>query len=228
MRLHALVFRTALGLALASCDGGVVTGADDVFRVDARDALHAADAPRDTALADTPDTLDAIAHDGALEDTGAGDTGDPCAAHPCPQWQRCIRMGTGTQCVDPCAGVSCTPPAMCYATDVNGMPFARDAYGSPMGVCMDPCATVTCPDNQACVPGAHGAPLGACVDRCDCSNCGNCGADGTFVGMQAYCGNPMGAPATMACNVPCTGGAGCIPWDARGGICWPLEGCFSL
>jgi hypothetical protein len=44
----------------------------------------------------------------------------------------------------------------------------------------------------------------------------------------AFCGNPNGMPATLACTVPCTGGQGCIPWDANGGICWPLEGCFSL
>jgi hypothetical protein len=102
-----------------------------------------------------------------------------------------------------------------------------DAYG-PVGVCLDPCANVTCAMNQSCVPSAHGVPLGACVDRCDCRNCGNCDANGTFVGMQAFCGNPNGMPATLACTVPCTGGQGCIPWDANGGICWPLEGCFSL
>jgi hypothetical protein len=76
---------------------------------------------------------------------------------------------------------------------------------------------------------AHGQPLGVCVDTCDCSNCGNCAydnADGRWNDMQEYCGNLKASPATVTCNKPCGGGAGCIYYGAVN-ICWPLEGCFS-
>ncbi len=100
----------------------------------------------------------------------------------------------------------------------------------PSGTSGDPCASVTCAAGEACVPYAHGQPLGACVATCDCTNCGNCGGDNSdrrWDDQQEYCGNRASSPATIACNNPCQGGMGCIPFGSVS-ICWPLEGCFSL
>lgn len=118
------------------------------------------------------------------------------------------------------------------ATDAKKPDAAKVDSGSPppSGTPGDPCATVTCAAGEACVPYAHGQPLGACVATCDCSNCGNCGgdnADSRWNDQQEYCGNRASSPATMACNNPCQGGMGCIPFGSVN-ICWPLEGCFSL
>jgi hypothetical protein len=49
--------------------------------------------------------------------------------------------------------------------------------------------------------------------------------------MQAFCGNCSSSPATAACKWPCSGGAGCIPYNDYStgavGLCYPMEGCFS-
>jgi hypothetical protein len=210
--VHLLLAAALLGVA--ACSNGTID----------EPALDGG--PTDGRPADLARSTGDGANDAALLDaSGAADLAVPCPK--CPMGQRCVPMGAAATCVDPCSVVSCTPPAMCFVYDINGAPLMMDAYG-PVGTCLDPCANVMCAANQSCVPSAHGVPLGACVDRCDCRNCGNCDANGTFVGMQAFCGNPNGSPATMACTVPCSGGQGCIPWDANGGICWPLEGCFSL
>ena len=107
---------------------------------------------------------------------------------------------------------------------------ASDASNPPPDA-GDPCDGVVCPAGQACVSSAHGEPLGVCVQTCDCSNCPNCdytAQDGRWNDQQEYCGNLNHSPATMACNVPCTGGGeGCIYYGAVN-VCWPLEGCFSL
>jgi hypothetical protein len=211
-------------IVLAALFGGACGGPDPTPEGTARDM---ATARASVSLHDSGNT-DASVSSAPVADAAVSppDAADPRHALHCSQGKRCVVTGSTASCVHPCSVVSCSAPEMCFAYDVNGTPLATDAYG-PVGTCLDPCAKVTCASNQACVPTAHGVPLGACVDRCDCGNCGNCGADGTFVGMQAFCGNPNGSPATKACNVPCSGGAGCIPWDSQGGICWPLEGCFS-
>jgi hypothetical protein len=85
---------------------------------------------------------------------------------------------------------------------------------------------VQCAADQACVPEAHCQPLGACVQTCDCSNCPNCGPSADWSTWQEYCGASTQGPATMMCNKPCGNGEGCLPYSP--GICWPLEGCFSL
>jgi hypothetical protein len=121
---------------------------------------------------------------------------------------------------DPCQGVTCPTAEVCVPAT---------------GACVNPCAAVQCAPTEVCIATIHGQASGTCVDghQCDCSNCGNCGANGTFVGEQAFCGDPAGSPATMACNQSCGGGEGCIPFgeDTAGNpasICWPDEGCFGL
>jgi hypothetical protein len=215
----------ALALLLPACNGVIDPGGTKDGAPAGDGGAHDLASPRGdaSAVGDAAAAGDASTVQDAAQPI---DAADPCQSYPCQMGKRCVPQGSTFSCVDPCAMVSCSAPEMCFVYDVNGTPLAMDAYG-PIGTCLDPCANVTCASNQACVPSAHGVPLGACVDRCDCSNCGNCGANGTFVGEQAFCGNPNGSPATMACNVPCAGG-GCIPWDSAGGICWPLEGCFSL
>jgi hypothetical protein len=102
--------------------------------------------------------------------------------------------------------------------------------GSDCKLAIDPCANANCAADQYCVPEAHCQALGVCVDTCDCSHCPNCGpdnSDGRWNDQQEYCGAAVNqSPATMKCNKPCTGGAGCLPYAVPS--CWPLEGCFSL
>ena len=162
---------------------------------------------------------------GAPPSDGGGDAAPgPCSTNPCAGARggpKCVPASNaaGYQCVPLCDGVSCESPLACNPAT---------------GECGNACDEANCAPTEVCIASIHGEWNGSCVDghQCDCSNCGNCGENGTFVGMQAFCGSPGGAPATMACTKSCGGGGGCIPFgqDTAGNpasICYPLEGCFD-
>jgi hypothetical protein len=185
-------------------------------------------------------------HGGAASSSSG--SGDPCAGVTCSGHGTCSApMGqpsctcqagyhpSGLDCAvdETCTGKSCGTCGACevqngVATCTCPMDYAWD--GTDCKLAIDPCANANCGPDQFCVPEAHCQALGACVDTCDCSNCPNCGpdnSDGRWNDWQEYCGaQPDQMPATMKCNKPCTGGAGCLPYAVQ--ICWPLEGCFSL
>lgn len=127
---------------------------------------------------------------------------------------------------DPCAGVTCSGHGDCVV--VAGQPSCECEYTyKPDGLnCIPACTGVTCPDGKTCIPGHHGITDPLCVDTCDCSNCGNCDAGDIPSYGVAYCGNPDGSPATMACNKPCPNNGTCIPFATP--ICWSGQGCYSL
>jgi len=186
-------------------------------------------------------------HGGANGSSSSG-SADPCAGVTCSGHGTCSApMGqpacacepgyhaAGADCAkdETCAGKACGTCGQCQvvmgvATCTCPQDYAWD--GADCKLAIDPCANANCGPDQYCVPEAHCQALGACVDTCDCSNCPNCGpdnSDGRWNDMQEYCGaQPDQMPATMKCNKPCAGGAGCLPYAVQ--ICWPLEGCFSL
>jgi hypothetical protein len=161
-----------------------------------------------------------------------GDAGQPtCVCQP-------GYHDVGLECVadESCSGITCGRCANCQVLDGSATCVCPDGFvltGGNLSDCTpspDPCAGIDCGADGYCVPEAHCAPLGACVPTCDCSNCPNCGPDNSdhrWDDWQEYCGaQPDQSPATMVCNKPCAGGEGCLPYNP--GICWPMEGCFSL
>jgi hypothetical protein len=141
----------------------------------------------------------------------------------------------GDSCVvdETCAGKSCGQCGQCQVVKGVAQCSCPQDYawtGTDCKLAIDPCANANCTIDEYCVPEAHCQALGACVQTCDCSNCPNCGpdnSDGRWNDWQEYCGAaPNQSPATMACTRPCPAGTGCLPYNP--GICWPMEGCFSL
>jgi hypothetical protein len=120
---------------------------------------------------------------------------------------------------------------VCHDGDGDGLVewiFGASCDQTP---CSENCRQVNCKDKPCpvgltCVQSAHEQEIWACVETCDCSNCGNCDPGDDWSSWQNYCGNPDGAPATVACKLPCPSpGDGCIPYNPP--LCWPIEGCFS-
>jgi hypothetical protein len=190
----------------------------------------------------------AAAGQGGGANGGSGGGGSGCNGVTCSGLGTCVLQDgspvcncnpgyhdVGLTCVvdETCDGVAVGRCATCEVIDGIAQLTCPDGLVLQGIDCVpspNPCDTTTCNDNEYCVPEAHCAPLGACVPTCDCSNCPNCTADnsdGKWNDWQEYCGaQPDQSPATMACNIPCPPGDGCLPYQTQ--ICWPMEGCFSL
>jgi hypothetical protein len=222
MGFQSVAAALVLVVTVSGCQASQPAGAGEDGGSSQADAAPTVTAPQPGTELGTPVTFDA-----SLSQDAATNLGDALVPTHDAALSPVLAHDAGVATKD-----SSAPDSRPSCADVTCA--ATEVCEPATGTCIDPCDAVQCGPTEVCISTVHGLAVGQCVDghQCDCGNCGNCGEDGTFVGEQAFCGNPAGAPATMACTKSCENGEGCIPFgqDTAGNpasLCWAGEGCFG-